>query len=109
DLPSVGDHHTNGPVIGNDGNLYFSIGVATNSGVVGTDSYEFGWLKRHPEFHDIPAHDITLTGQNFTTNNPLDASSGKAVTGAYLPFGTPSEKGQVIRGQVPCTGGIFRI
>jgi hypothetical protein len=34
-LPSLGDHHTNGPAIGPDGSLYFSVGTATNSGVVG--------------------------------------------------------------------------
>ena len=53
-LPSIGDHHTNGPVIGPDGWIYFGQGTATNSGVVGTDSHEFGWLERHPRFHDVP-------------------------------------------------------
>ena len=33
-LPSVGDHHTNGPCIGPDGYLYFAVGTATNSAVV---------------------------------------------------------------------------
>src|SRR5690606_14283804 len=41
DLPSVGDHHTNGPAIGPDGKVYFAVGVATNSGVVGTDNADF--------------------------------------------------------------------
>src|SRR3954449_7224712 len=27
-LPSTGDHHTNGPAIGPDGNLYFGVGTA---------------------------------------------------------------------------------
>src|SRR3546814_2486252 len=44
-LPSEGDHHTNGPAIGPDGWLYFGQGTATNSGVVGPDNYEFGWLR----------------------------------------------------------------
>src|SRR5205085_6525834 len=85
----------------------FSIGTATNSGVVGEDNYNFGWLKRHPNFHDIPAQDIKLNGQNFTTADPLHG--GKASTGAYLPFGTSSHPGQIIKGQIPCTGGIFRM
>jgi glucose/arabinose dehydrogenase len=106
-LPSVGDHHTNGPAISPDGRLYFAIGTATNSAVVGEDNYHFGWLKRNPEFHDIPGKDIRLTGENFTTNDPLHG--GKAMTGAYLPFGTASQRGQVIKGQVPCTGGVFRM
>jgi glucose/arabinose dehydrogenase len=47
-LPSMGDHHTNRPVVGPDGYLYFGVGTATNSGVVGYDNAKFGWLKRHP-------------------------------------------------------------
>jgi hypothetical protein len=35
DLPSFGDHHVNGPVIGPGGRLYFGIGTFTNSGVLG--------------------------------------------------------------------------
>jgi glucose/arabinose dehydrogenase len=109
-LPSVGDHHTNGPAIGPDGKIYFGIGVATNSGVVGIDNYQFGWLKRHRDFHDIPARDITLAGENFTTKSPFEGENKKeVVTGAYLPYGTPSEKGQIIKGQLPCTGAILRI
>jgi glucose/arabinose dehydrogenase len=108
-LPSVGDHHTNGPAIDSDGKLYFSIGTATNSGVVGTDNFQFGWLKRHPEFHDIPAQNIVLSGRNFTSENPLKPGSGDVMTGAYLPFGEPSKPQQIISGHVPCTGGIFRL
>lgn len=54
DLPSFGDHHVNGPVIGPDGRLYFGIGTFTNSGVVGDDNYRYGWLQRNPHAHDIP-------------------------------------------------------
>ena len=87
-LPSVGDHHTNGPVI-KDGFIYFGVGVATNSGVVGTDNAEFGWLKRKPTFHDLPCKDIYLSGQDYTTPNPLtDDANDQSTTGAYVPFGT---------------------
>lgn len=108
-LPSLGDHHTNGPAI-HDGFLYFGQGVATNAGVVGPDNAEFGWLKRHPEVHDIPCRDIILSGQNFTSDNPLTAQSGdQASTGAYVPFGTSTQAGQVIKGAVPCSGSILRV
>ena len=53
-IPSMGDHHTNGPRVGPDGLLYFGVGTATNSGVVGPDNADFGWLKRHPELCDVP-------------------------------------------------------
>ena len=108
-LPSMGDHHTNGPVLGPDGQLYFGIGTATNSGVVGPDNYKFGWLKRHPEFHDVPCQDITLTGQNYTSEIPLGDKSGKQTTGAYSAYGTPTTQGQVIKGSIPCSGAVLKI
>ncbi len=107
-LPGIGDHHVNRAVLGPDGNVYFGNGTATNSGVVGLDDYEFGWLKRHRDFHDIPCADIELNGENFDTDDPF-AKGGHATTGAYVPFGTRTAKGQVLRGSVPCTGAVMRI
>jgi glucose/arabinose dehydrogenase len=98
-LPSLGDHSPNGPRVGPDGWVYFAQGSATNSGVVGRDN--FGWAGRQEQFHDIPARDVTLAGTNFTTGN--------TVTGGFLPFGTPSVPGQVIRGQTLCTGAVLRV
>ncbi len=108
-LPSFGDHHTNGPAVGPDGFVYFGQGVATNAGVVGLDNFEFGWLQRHPEFHDIPCRDVTLAGRNYTTANPLTEADDRAVTGAYVPFGTSTTPGQVVRGRLPCSGAILRV
>ena len=109
-LPSLGDHHTNGPAVGPDGALYFGQGVATNSAVVGEDNASFGWLARHPDFHDVPCRDVTLAGRNFETSNPLTPEPrDRAVTGAYLPFGTPSKPGQKIEGEVPCGGAVMKI
>jgi glucose/arabinose dehydrogenase len=108
-LPSVGDHHTNGPVV-HDGYIYFGQGTATNSAVVGEDNHQFGWLGRNSDFHDIPCRDITLAGANYSTKNILEEGSGEDVTtGAFLPFGTPSDSGQVIKGSVPCSGAVMRI
>lgn len=109
-LPSLGDHHTNGPAVGRDGWIYFGQGTATNSGVVGTDNFEFGWLKRHPDFHDIPCKDIRLAGKNFTSDNPLTPEAGdRAETGAFVPFGIRVNAGQVISGKVPCSGAVLRV
>lgn len=108
-LPSLGDHHTNGPAIGPDGKIYFGQGTATNSGVVGEDNHQFGWLKRRPEFHDVPCRDVTLMGLNFRSKNVLTPDQDDEIeTGAYMPFGKTSTAGQIIRGKVPCTGAILR-
>jgi glucose/arabinose dehydrogenase len=106
-LPSYGDHHTNGPIVGPDGFLYFGQGTATNSGVVGEDNAKFGWLERRPDFHDVPGADVVLTGRNFDTDDPLHG--GTATTGAFHAFGTPSRAGEVVAGRVPCSGGVMKI
>jgi len=109
DLPSFGDHHTNGLVIKND-YIYFGQGVATNSGVVGPDNADFGWLKRKPRFHDIPCGDLVLNGTNYESANVLtDDPHDKATTGAFSAFGEKTTPGQVIKGSVPCTGAILRV
>ena len=109
DLPSQGDHHTNGPAIGSDGFVYFGQGTFTNSGVVGEENAEFGWLKRFPRLHDLACRDVTLAGENFTSGNPLSTGGGRVVTGAMSPFGVATEAGQVIRGRVPCNGAVMRV
>lgn len=110
DLPSLGDHHTNGPVVGPDGLLYFGQGTATNSGVVGLDNFDFGWLERYPEFHDVPCEDVTVVGTTYTTPNPLtEDPADRATTGAFVPYGTPTTAGQVVPGKLPCSGAIMRV
>lgn len=108
-LPSLGDHHTNGPAV-RDGWVYFGQGTATNSGIVGEDSAQFGWLQRKPDFRDIPCRDVTLKGTNFKTKNPLTPDEKDEVeTGAFLPFGTAGTAGQRIDGRVPCSGAVMRV
>lgn len=108
-LPSVGDHHTNSPVI-SDGYIYFGQGTATNAGVVGDDNAQYGWLLRKKNFHDIPCADVILSGENYTSSNLLtEASDDKAITGAYVPFNTSTTAGQKIEGRVPCNGAVMRI
>jgi glucose/arabinose dehydrogenase len=109
-LPSDGDHQNNQIVAGPDGMLYFGQGVATNSGVVGLDNANMGWLKKHPDFHDVSAKDIKLTGETFTTENPLTSDeSVKAVTSAFQPFaGGKNEDGKVA-GHTKAGGTILRM
>src|SRR4051794_37628878 len=86
-IPSNGDHFTNRPVYGHDGWLYFSQGAITNSGVVGEDNAIFGWLYKRPQLHDVPAHDVVVTGQNFNAQDPrIPLPIARESTGAFQPF-----------------------
>ncbi len=107
-LPGIGDHQANYPVVGPDGKLYFGQGCATNCGVVGGDDFAFEWLAKHPTFHDIPGEDITLVGHNYPYQNVLGDITETVETGAYSPFGTPTQSGQVVQGQTRCTGAVLR-
>ena len=110
DLPSQGDHHTNGPIVGPDGFLYFGQGTFTNAGVVGEENAAFGWLKRFPRLNDVACRDVTLTGENFTSANPLvEGGRATTVTGAFSPFGVPTQPGQLVPGRVPCSGAVMRV
>jgi glucose/arabinose dehydrogenase len=108
-LPGPGNYHTNMVAAGPDGWLYFSQGAMTNSGIIGLDSYELGWLGRLPHGHDVPGYDVTLAGVNAETADPLAGDpDATAVTGAFSPFGTPTAAGQRVAGQTPCTAAVLR-
>jgi glucose/arabinose dehydrogenase len=106
-LPQNGDHFNNQIAFSPDGKrLFFGTGTRTNSGVLGMDNN--GWLANSPNVADIPGKNITLTGQNFVTKNPLTAEpNDNATTGAFVPFNSTANEGQVIKGQVKCNGCIL--
>src|ERR671938_237877 len=107
DLPGPGNYHTNMVAFDADGKLYFSQGAMTNTGIIGLDAYELGWLRRLPHGYDLPGYDIVLSGVNVETANPLSADEGaRAETGAFAPFGERTEPGQRIAAQLPCTAAI---
>jgi glucose/arabinose dehydrogenase len=64
-----------------------------------------GWLEQSHRFHDIPARDIHLSGVNVQTSD----SGIATVTGAFSPYGQATAAGQVVSGQIPCTGAVMRI
>jgi len=107
-LPGLGNYHTNMVAVGPDEKIYFSQGALTNTGVIGMDAYELGWLGRLPHNCDVPGYDIVLSGENFETVNPL-AQDGeiKAKTGSFSPFNTPSESGQQLKARLPCTAAVM--
>jgi len=109
ELPGMGNYHTNMAVIGPDEKLYFSQGALTNSGIIGLDAYDIGWLNRLPHNADVPGYDIVLTGINIETANPLDEKSGgRTETGAFSAFGMKTTPGQIVKGRVPCTASVMR-
>ena len=97
DLPAQGDYGVTDVVIHN-GRIFFGVGTATNSGVVGRDNYDAGWLKRHPEVHDqVYSTDHTTPwkpqGYRFDVVNPSAGLFGGdlAVTGPFQVFGHSNE------------------
>jgi glucose/arabinose dehydrogenase len=107
-LPGPGNYHTNMVAFGPDGLLYFSQGAMTNSGVVGLDAYQLGWLGRLPHDHDVPGFDLVLTGINAETADPLGGQGARATTGAFSPFGSPTTSGQRVQARLPCTAAVMR-
>ncbi len=109
-LPSLGDHQNNDLIFGSDGALYFGQGTATNAGVVGSDNFVYAWTDDYPKFHDFPSRNFTLTGENYEA---LDLStvepSDKKSTGAFAPFGTKRQKGELLSATVPASGAIHRL
>lgn len=108
DLPGLGDHQANYPTLGPDGKIYWGQGTATNTGIVGADNWAYEWLRHFHDFHDVPGQDVTLTGRNYEYRNLLGNELETVRSGAYVPFGTETEPGQVIKGNVKCTGSILR-
>jgi glucose/arabinose dehydrogenase/plastocyanin len=109
-LPGIGDHYVDQIAFGKDGRMYFGVGTATNGAVIGRDN---PWAKSIPTFHDVPGKNITMTGKsNYRTDNFFGVEKDgkfpdKVTTGAYVPFGTPNTPGQVIKGDIKCTGCIL--
>lgn len=107
--PPVNGLHLNMAVVGPDGKLYFSQGAMTNLGIAGLDAYEVGWLRRLPHGHDVPGFEVTLAGVNVATPDPTAGSGdAEAVTGAFVPFGTPTEPGRRIPAGLPATASVMR-
>ena len=98
-LPGRGDHQVNQPRFGPEGKLYFAVGCATNSGVVGPDNAAYEWLPEQPDMHDVPARDVVLAGRNFESHDVLGDQRRTVRTGAFVAYGMETKPGQVIPGQ----------
>jgi glucose/arabinose dehydrogenase len=94
DLPAAGDYGMTDLAISPNGRLFFGVGSATNSGVVGVDDWKLGWVKQHPDFCDVSWWDFKLLGYRFDSPNPRAGFFGGpeiAVTAPFQPFGQSSQ------------------
>ena len=108
-LPGPGNYQLNMVAVGPDGKLYFSQGAMTNTGIIGLDAYELGWLGRLPHAHDVPGYDIVLGESNVETPDPLAGDNGaRTITGAFCPFGQSAPAGRRLQGQAPATAAVMR-
>ncbi len=88
-LPARGDYGVTDLAINRQGRLFFGVGAATNSGVVGLDNWSVGWVRRFPTVADVPHVNLKLWGLKFNTPNPragLFGGADIAVTGPFQPF-----------------------
>jgi glucose/arabinose dehydrogenase len=106
-LPNGGWHEPGGPVFGPDGLMYFAQGSVSQNGVVLPHGYTVDFA-RHPEAHDVPGQDVTLTGNNVDTYDPTAPYPYITRTGPFKPFGVAATKGEVVKGQLKCSTGVWR-
>jgi glucose/arabinose dehydrogenase len=93
-LPAQGDYGVTDVARDNQtGHLFFGVGSATNSGVVGLDNWQVGWVKQHPDFCDRPwppGNWMLLQGFKYFTKNPiagLFSGEDNVGTAPFQPFG----------------------
>jgi len=106
-LPARGENGVTQLTIWHD-RLYFGVGTATNSGVVGLDDAEIGWLREYPNVCDNLGLDKVRTyGAKFNTPNPLATwfSPDIAVTGPFQPFNISNQT--LIRSRTDKANGVI--
>lgn len=65
------------------------------------------FVLKAPGGHPTPAKDIVLTGYNIELPDFRPGGKGTVLTGAFMPFGTATEPGQVVKGNNKCGGSIL--
>lgn len=106
-MPDGGWHEPGGPAFGPDGLMYFSQGSVSLQGVV----LPYGFtedIAKHPNAHDVPGQDVTLTGNNVWSRDPRTPIPFMVATGPFKPYGVPASKGEVVKGEFWCNTGVWR-
>jgi glucose/arabinose dehydrogenase len=120
DLPAWGIFHNTKAIFDADGKMVFGVSSQGNAGIVDAAMMKVLVPYNKPDKHEIPGEDVELTGQNFLTPIPPpvqdnqdpfgeeDLSKEERKTGAFVPLGTETKPGQVVKGQLICNSGFFR-
>ncbi len=106
-LPNGGWHEPGGPVFGPDGLMYFGQGSVSQQGVVLPQGFTVD-IAKHPFAHDVPGQDITLTGNNCWSRDPIAPYPYMVETGGFKAFKTPAKKGEQVKGEKFCSSGLWR-
>ena len=119
-LPARGDYSVTDMAVDANDRLFFGLGTATNSGVIGDDNWT--WVHKHPEFTDVAPVFLKLNGMRMDVRNPLASPllgiSEKVVNGAFQPWSIsnrtsiespPGTKPTGAIYSVALTGGDLRI
>ena len=103
-IDSKSDHQPNDIRI-RDGKVYVCVGIGGNSGYMDENMIPF--VLKAPDGHPTPAKDIVLTGINIQLPDFREGKKGYVLTGAFVPFGTETTPGQVIKGHNKAGGTIL--
>ena len=101
-IDSQAEHQINDIRMGPDGRMYVAVGLAGNAGVMDMTS------STEADTYSTPCQDIVLRGANFKTPDVrTDDPDDSVMTGAFVPFGTETQPGEVIPGVTLCGGSIL--
>ena len=95
------------PVFSRDGRMYFGQGSVSQERGVLPQGLTVD-IAYHLVAQDIPGQDITLTGHNYWSHDPIAPFPYLVETGGFKPFRTPAKAGEVVRGDRFCSSGIWR-
>ena len=104
-IDSKSDHQPNDIRMGKDGRMYVCVGTGGNSGFMDENMIPF--VLKAPDGHPTPAKDIVLTGVNIQLPDFRPGKEGYVLTGAFVPFGTETKPGQVIKGHRKAGGTVL--
>jgi len=110
-LPAQGDYGVTDMAVDEHDRLFFGVGTATNSGVIGTDNWS--WVRKHPEFADVAPVYLKLNGFRMTVRNPqaspLFGIADTVINCPYQPWGISDRTSIESPPDTKPTGAIYSV